>query len=161
MKLLVSNCSCLQNPWLGGCRSQIPVLSVLCPQLNLLNPPRTKSLGTPLYVTKSSHRPDWWNYGMRKDFFGTQHSQFFLFLLADQQLHIVKNMCVYTYLTALTLYINYHCYQIVLWMKHFYTSQVWSEVLTGYLSLVQCPGGQWMNSWHWTKCLTMCFSNRK
>jgi hypothetical protein len=39
MKYLVQNYSCLQNPWLGGYRPQIPVLSVLCPQLNLLNPP--------------------------------------------------------------------------------------------------------------------------
>ena len=39
MKFLVPNYSCLQNPWLGGYRPQIPVLSVLCPQLNLLNPP--------------------------------------------------------------------------------------------------------------------------
>jgi hypothetical protein len=38
MKFLVPNYSCLQNPWLWGYRSQIPVLSVLCPQLNLLNP---------------------------------------------------------------------------------------------------------------------------
>ena len=38
MKFLVPNHSCLQNPWLGGYRPQIPVLSVLCPQLNLLNP---------------------------------------------------------------------------------------------------------------------------
>ena len=29
MKFLVPNYSCLQNPWLGGCRPQIPVLSVL------------------------------------------------------------------------------------------------------------------------------------
>jgi hypothetical protein len=49
MKFLVPNYSCLQNPWLGGYRPQIPILSVLCPQLNLLNPPpRTKFLGTPL-----------------------------------------------------------------------------------------------------------------
>ena len=49
MKFLVQNYSCLQNPWLGAYRPQIPVLSVLCPQLNLLNPPpRTKFLGTPL-----------------------------------------------------------------------------------------------------------------
>ena len=48
MKFLVPNYSCLQNPWLGGYRPQIPVLSVLCPQLNLLNPPRRKFLGTPL-----------------------------------------------------------------------------------------------------------------
>jgi hypothetical protein len=38
MKFLVLNYSCLQNPWLWGYRPQIPVLSVLCPQLNLLNP---------------------------------------------------------------------------------------------------------------------------
>ena len=38
MKFLVLNYSCLQNPWLGGYRPQIPVLFVLCPQLNLLNP---------------------------------------------------------------------------------------------------------------------------
>ena len=51
MKFLVPNYSCLQNPWLGGYRPQIRVLSVLCPQLNLLNPhPRTKFLGMPLLV---------------------------------------------------------------------------------------------------------------
>ena len=49
MKFLVPNYSCLQNTWLGGYRPQIPVLSVLCPQLNLLNPPK-KFLGTPLMV---------------------------------------------------------------------------------------------------------------
>ena len=30
-KCLVPNYSCLQNPWLGGYRHQIPILSVLCP----------------------------------------------------------------------------------------------------------------------------------
>jgi len=39
MTFLIPNYSCLQNTWLGGYRPQIPVLSVLCPQLNLLNPP--------------------------------------------------------------------------------------------------------------------------
>ena len=39
MKFVVPNYSCLQNPRLGGYRPQIPVISVLCPQLNLLNPP--------------------------------------------------------------------------------------------------------------------------
>jgi hypothetical protein len=49
MKFLVPNYSCLQNPCLEGYRPQIPVLYVLCPQLNLLNPPpRKKFLGTPL-----------------------------------------------------------------------------------------------------------------
>jgi len=52
MKFLVPNYSCLQNPWIGGYRPQVPILSVLCPQLNLLNPspPRTKILGTPLSI---------------------------------------------------------------------------------------------------------------
>ena len=36
---LVPNYSCLQNPWLGGYLPQIPDLSVLCPQMNLLTPP--------------------------------------------------------------------------------------------------------------------------
>ena len=45
MKFLVQNYSCLQNPWLGGYSLQIPVLSVLCPQLNLLNPPPNKIPG--------------------------------------------------------------------------------------------------------------------
>ena len=39
MKFLVPNYSCLQNPWLGGYHPQIPVLSVLCPQLKLLKGP--------------------------------------------------------------------------------------------------------------------------
>jgi hypothetical protein len=39
MKFLVPNYSCLQNPWLQGYRPEIPVLSVLCPQLNLLTTP--------------------------------------------------------------------------------------------------------------------------
>ena len=43
MKFLVPNYSWLQNPWLGGYRPQIPVLSLLCPQLNLLNPPTKKN----------------------------------------------------------------------------------------------------------------------
>jgi hypothetical protein len=32
------------NPWLGGYRPQIPVLSALYPQLNLLNPPPRKKI---------------------------------------------------------------------------------------------------------------------
>ena len=56
MKFLVPNYSCLQNPWLGGYRPQIPVLSLLCPQLNLLTPtPRTKFLGTPLHKCIDFH----------------------------------------------------------------------------------------------------------
>ena len=50
MKFLVPNYSYLQNSQLVGYRPQIPILSVLCLQLNLLKPPspRTKIQGTPL-----------------------------------------------------------------------------------------------------------------
>ena len=52
MKFLVPNYSCLQHPWLGGYRPQIPVLSLSCPQLNLLNPPNT----IPGYATAQLRR---------------------------------------------------------------------------------------------------------
>jgi len=39
VKFLVPNYSCLQNPWLGGLPPPDPLLSALCPQQNLLNPP--------------------------------------------------------------------------------------------------------------------------
>jgi len=46
MKFLVPNYSCLQDPWLGGYSPQIPILSVLYPQLNFLNyPPPNKIPG--------------------------------------------------------------------------------------------------------------------
>ena len=50
MKFLVPNYSCLQNPWLRSYRPRNIFLSVLCPELNLLNPlpPPNKILG---YVT--------------------------------------------------------------------------------------------------------------
>ena len=54
MKFLVQNYSWLQNPWLGGYGPQIPILSVLCPQLNLLNPPPKKFLGMPLTTTTTT-----------------------------------------------------------------------------------------------------------
>ena len=50
MKFLVPNYNCLQNPWDADYRPQIPVLSVLCPQLNLLNHHRNKIPG---YATDS------------------------------------------------------------------------------------------------------------
>ena len=58
MKFLVPNYICLQNPWLGGYRPQIPVLSLLCPHLNLLTPPPNKIPG---YATGSR-----WSVRVRK-----------------------------------------------------------------------------------------------
>jgi len=49
MKFLVPNYSCLQNPSVGGYCPQILVLSVLCPQLNLLKPPPPNKI--PGYAT--------------------------------------------------------------------------------------------------------------
>ena len=49
MKFLVPNYSCLQQPLTRGLPPPNP--RSLCPQLNLLNPPRTKFLRTPLVVT--------------------------------------------------------------------------------------------------------------
>ena len=49
MKFPVPSYSCLQNPWLEGYRPQIPVLYVLCPQPNLLNPPPPNKI--PWYAT--------------------------------------------------------------------------------------------------------------
>jgi len=54
MKFLVPNYSCLENPWLGGYCPQIPVLSVVCPQLNLLKP-------HPLPPEQTSWVRHWWS----------------------------------------------------------------------------------------------------
>jgi hypothetical protein len=53
MKFLLPNYSCLQNPWLGGYRPQISVLSVLCPQLNLLNPSPLNNISGYATVSRS------------------------------------------------------------------------------------------------------------
>jgi len=52
MKFLVPIYSCPQNPWLGGYHPQIPILSVLCPQLNLSNPSSPNKI--PGYTTDCS-----------------------------------------------------------------------------------------------------------
>ena len=56
MKFLVPNYSCLPEPLTrGGYRPQIPILSILSPQLNLLNPPHEKKI--PGYATESNGSP--------------------------------------------------------------------------------------------------------
>ena len=49
---------------------------------------------------------------------------------------------------ARRLYMNYRYYQIILRVKHIYTSWERCEMLTGYLSLGCRPGGDWANMWH-------------
>ena len=56
MKFLVPNYSCLQYHWLGGYRPQIPVLSVLYPQLKLSKPPPLNKI--PVYATAREHDID-------------------------------------------------------------------------------------------------------
>jgi hypothetical protein len=62
------------NPWLGGYRHQIPVLSALCPQLNLLTPekipgvtplPPKKFPGTPLDPVETKQNATWEIYVLR------------------------------------------------------------------------------------------------
>ena len=50
LKFLVPNYSCLQYPWLGGCRP--PYHRSVCPlsSAEFVEPPRTNFLGTPLQV---------------------------------------------------------------------------------------------------------------
>jgi hypothetical protein len=67
MKFLVPNYSCLQNPWLGGYCPQIPVLSVLCPQLYLWNLPPNKIPG---YATAHEKR-----FGMQRATAGSSPHQ--------------------------------------------------------------------------------------
>jgi hypothetical protein len=48
-----------RNPWLGGYRPQISVLSALCPQLNLLNPPPKKYPGVSHWYGKYPKHVEW------------------------------------------------------------------------------------------------------
>jgi hypothetical protein len=118
----------------------------------------------------------WQTYGMHaqngtwKYFLGMWHSLLsqFLFLLPNKCLYIMKNMCIYIY-----IYIYIHIsdtvqtvYELLLLpnitaVKHFYTNWKQSKVLTGYLSVGHQHGGDWVNTWHWTKCFAVFFWNKK
>ena len=71
MKFFVPNYSCLQNPWLRGYRPQIPVLSVLCPQLNVLNPTKKNSWVRHWSVVRLMYQ-----YGIKGDYIEKQQSCF-------------------------------------------------------------------------------------
>jgi len=104
MKFLVPNYSCIQNPWLLGYRSQILVLSVLCPQLNFLNSPTpNKILG---YVTG-----DTWP----RQFIGEKrHLYGYLFITCQitvnsvYEQNYIKLTAQFTYVTALTVSLKTH-----------------------------------------------------
>ena len=63
---------------------------------------------------------------------------FFKFLLPDQRLYIVKNMCVYIQMSDCSeMCINYRGYQIILQVKHLYRNREWCEVLT--IFIIEAP----------------------
>jgi hypothetical protein len=89
-------------------------------------------------------------------------SNFFLFILPDQPSKLWRK-CVYihTYLTAQRLYMNYSCYHMIMWVKHFYRNREQCKVLTEYLSPGRRPGGDWANTFIWSYFLvkTWCLIN--
>jgi len=69
-----------------------------------------------------------------------------------------EHVCIYTYPTALWLYVSYRWYQMIwYWKWNVYTNRERCEVLTGCLLLGRQPGGDWPNTWHRTKCLLFAF----
>jgi len=82
----------------------------------------------------------------RKIFFGKRYlllSQNYIYFFPDQHLYFVKNMIIYTYLTAYRLYMICRFYQIVLRVNHFYTNRERCEVLTAAPA-----GGDWANMFY-------------
>jgi hypothetical protein len=47
------------NPWLGGYRPQIPILSAIYPQLDLLNPSSPTQKKNPGYATVKKDSAPW------------------------------------------------------------------------------------------------------
>jgi hypothetical protein len=82
----------------------------------------------------------------------------FLFLLPDQRLYIVKNIVyIQIFYCVETSYTNCRCYQIILQVKLFYTNRERWEVLTEYLQMGRHLNGDWANTRHWAKHLTIFF----
>jgi hypothetical protein len=87
----------------------------------------------------------------------------FISLAHLESLYCEEYVCFYThthththiYLTAIRLYVKYHCYQITLQVKYCYTNQERCEGLAKYLSFRHQPGGDWANMWHWTEHFTI------
>ena len=70
MKFFVPNYSCFQNPWLGGYRPQIPVLSVL--NWICWTPPPNKIPGYATVQTDPSIHPASYSMGTRGSFHGVK-----------------------------------------------------------------------------------------
>jgi hypothetical protein len=65
-------------------------------------------------------------------------------------------LCIYIhmYVTAYRLFMLYRCYQTILPVENLFTNREQCAVLTGFLSLGCQPGGDWANTWQWTKRFT-------
>ena len=95
------------------------------------------------------------------DFLGKRPSLlsklFLIYFALPASLHCEKCVytSIYTYLTAQRLYLSYRCCQTALRVIHFYTCLKRWKMLTGYLSIERRLGGEWANTWHWTKYFTI------
>jgi hypothetical protein len=89
------------NPGLGGYRLQISVLSALCPQLNLLNPPPKKNSGYATAFSSVVRQMPGYNSQRR---ITARTSQFFFFVLLCmfRSLYSVYCLCINVYCTAAT-----------------------------------------------------------
>ena len=105
MKFVLPNYSCLQNHWLGGYRPQIPVLSVLCPQLNFLNlPPPSKIPG---YATGWPYRTSCTAHAFRNFFDCVKYSNLkfqIRFSVWKCYVYVDKNHLDWAFLTCLQCY---------------------------------------------------------
>ena len=100
--------------------------------------------------------------GPQKDFLGTWYSlpsNFFLFLLPDQHVYVVKNICICTHIWLCTL-----VYELLLLPNNTVSESFLHKsgvvrrddriFITGYQ-----PGSDWVNMWHWKKCFTRSSRN--
>jgi hypothetical protein len=100
----------------------------------------------PVHSSVNTLHQGWRTYGTRvqnvtrEDLLGTRHSLLSHFLINFSR---PAHLSCEEY--ARRLYMNYRCYQIILRVKHFYTSRERCEVMTGYLSLWCRPGGDCAN----------------
>jgi hypothetical protein len=122
-----------------------------------------------LWVLQLTLKQGWRNYGTRaqngtwKGFLGTRHallSKFNFNFFCPINISIVWSICVYTHIS--------HCLETVFELLlltnsagvetflHKSGANCWLDIL----SLERRSGGDWANTWHWTKRFTIFFSNR-
>jgi hypothetical protein len=79
----------------------------------------------------------------------------FLFLLSDQCLHIVRNICVHTHIwlhrdcIRITGATKLHCSEKLLHELGAVRKVYWKIITVGL------PSSDWVNTWHWTKHFTI------